>query len=138
MIVRYPGECLVDGLRWVDEIVEAAHFARAIGGQVVLNANPDTGRPFAEWKRRRAVTWREFDCDVNYVAPKWIAWLYRWLPHSIGWYGKQYDSVDFAPFFLWSLHAYKWSIGWLPKRRAQRYGPMRLGVLRYNERVLTL
>lgn len=140
MTIRYPGELIVDRLLWErpSEAMNAARFAAAIGGQVLLTTESVPGLTYHEWQRSRRITWREFDRDTLYVAPWWLAWLYRWLPHSVGWYGKQFDSVVQAPFFLWSLHAMKWNLGWLPKRRALRYGEMRLGVLRFNQRALTL
>lgn len=81
---------------------------------------------------------REMERDVRLFAPRWIAWLYRWLPTRISWArGKAFDRASDPAYFLWSIYATRWFVGWLPARRAKRYGCW-LGVLRINDRAIRL
>lgn len=143
MKIRYPGERIVDGLWWTTaEYDDVTRFAGAIGGCVIASTdlNYDAakrGPTLAAWHRRHAISWRAFDRDLNYVAPRWVAWLYRWLPHHVGWYGREYDDQRPA-YFLWHVAALRWHLGWLPRRRAQNYTARWFGVLRCNDRALVL
>jgi hypothetical protein len=135
--LRYPLERIVDGLLWNGGPMEpATAFAKAIGGEVLLTDQP-SGPPYAQWKAEHRPTWQLWDRDMLYVAPWWIAWLYRWLPHSIAWHGREYDGIDQAPFFLWNVAAAKWSVGWLPARRRPLLHA-RFGMLRIGQRTLVL
>jgi hypothetical protein len=79
---------------------------------------------------------KELDRQVNLYAPRWIAWLYRVLPYRFGWHrGAAFDDARPA-YFLWSILAPSWHLGWLPARRAKGYstrrGHPRFGVLRWG------
>lgn len=84
----------------------------------------------------------ELDRDLDWYAPRWIAWLYRWLPHWISWRGEAFDSVTGRPYFLWSAWAPKWFIGWMPRRRwpagSGRWGVLHLELLWHRYRMVRL
>ena len=153
MKIRYPLEREIDALLWdaPDNRTLAARFAEAIGGTVLVTSAPDgatlAGPTYAEFRASHRVTGRDFDRDYKYVAPWWIAWLYRWLPRSVSWYGKKYNDAR-PPYFLWCIAGRDFWLGWLPARRATSYlyaaavgtikrGP-RWGVLRYGTKALIL
>ena len=106
--VRYPGVVLVDGL--VERLPDWAP-----GGLRLVH--------------------KELDRQADLYAPRWVAWLYRYLPYRFGWHrGADFDRSEAPPYFLWSILAPTWFLAWLPKRRAERYGKLWFGVLRYGLR----
>ena len=72
------------------------------------------------WKMVR----RDGDLDEVWLAPWWLAWLYRVLPCHVGWCaGPEYG----AGWFLWNIAAPTWLLGWLPAARSL-YGAQRVPV----------
>jgi hypothetical protein len=131
---------LVDGLLWKrpDEAIDyLATFAAAIGGQVV-EAKDGGGLTFIEWRAKRRVVWRDMDRDAVWVAPSWLAWLYRLLPYDLTWRrGPEYDHARLPAFYLFVVHAPTWLLAWLPAARDPRYGA-RLGILMLGDRRIVL
>ena len=77
---------------------------------------------------------KELDRQINFYAPWWLAWLYRYLPYRFAWHrGKDFDVVLGPPYFLWSVSAPRWHVAWLPKRRQAGRYKARWGVIRYGE-----
>lgn len=89
---RYPGTREVDGLWW-KESPEALFFS---------------------------ICGRDFNCDILHVAPRWIAWLYRFLP-TRAFIDRDPQHKTGAPcgFFLWTVRAHTWWIAYLPARQAR-------------------
>lgn len=64
----------------------------------------------------------DFDRDVKYVVWGWLAYLYRYLPTYIGACAGEKFENQHPAYFLWSIGARRWRIGWMPKRRSPTYG----------------
>jgi hypothetical protein len=68
--------------------------------------------------------WREYGRDLErdliLIAPRWLAWLYRWLPRLFSYH----EDDDDGTWFLWAVAATRWRIGWLPARRKPEYGAL--------------
>lgn len=66
------------------------------------------------WRRWGA----DWERDVDYYAPRWVAWLYRWLPVSIVWLNQpEHQKAQEGAYFLWQVLASRWCLGWLPAAR---------------------
>lgn len=116
MLIRWPLTFGVDGLRYSPE-----------WGKNLLNPG---------WQ----VVYRDVDRDISYLAPRWIAWLYRRLPHHLGWHGGSEFDAQRPAYFLWSIQATRWMLAWLPSRRCTAYRAAgmldahSLGILALNDR----
>jgi len=90
------------------------------------------------WKAARREVWRDHERDGVWVAPRWLAWLYRWLPYSVTWHNAPEHRVPQpAAFFLWAITARRWQFAWLPASRRPEYGA-RFGILALGLRRLVL
>lgn len=89
-------------------------------------------------QRTHRVYDRDLERNALNVAPRWIAWLYRWLPNRWSWKGRAYDGEFRAPYYLWAVAAPQWRIAWLPARRmpdtGHRLGALVAGVVGHDGR----
>lgn len=65
---------------------------------------------------------RDWDRDMVWVAPRWLAWLYRHLPQSVVVQNRPEHETPGGAFFLWSIRAGSWQIAWMPARRRPEVG----------------
>lgn len=107
MNMRYPGTQLVARELWEDELL----------------------KPLRKTHRVWALDW---DRECLYIAPRWIAWLYRWLPYHFSWQNTpEQRCAQAAPYYLWHIMAMRWHLGLVPASRQPEY-QARWGVLRWG------
>lgn len=85
------------------------------------------GGPLRQGENLVSEVFREADKDVVWGAPRWLAWLYRWLPLQ-WWYAPQteYDRPRQGMPYLWMAYSRHWELSYLPARRT----PARRAALR--------
>lgn len=126
----YWGMREVDRRLWHQptERMRAARVIGALDHQVLLTTEPGSGPTFAEFLGTHRIVATCGDRELVWVAPRWVAWLYRWLPDTVTWAGAEFDAVTQAPYYLWAVRAPRWYVGWLPRRR-RAAGAGRWGIL---------
>jgi|GEM_PF-5414236 len=64
--------------------------------------------------------YQDVERGLHWIAPRWLAWLYRWLPGSVFvQIGAKYDRpAGPGAYYLWSLSGSRWHVAYLPLRRA--------------------
>lgn len=142
MRVTYPGMREIDQRLWdrPTAAMDAARFAAALGGLVLLTTEPGPGPTFGAFRAAHRVVWRGLDRETVWVAPWWLAWLYRLLPYHVSWNNGPDHQQARPAFYLWHVLAPTWRVAWLPAGRSPDYGA-RWGVLRYgrsSDRMLCL
>jgi hypothetical protein len=111
-ITHFPGMLPVDGLLWQRRPLNAWSAGPS---RAWLKSRPI---PVEVLQRTYRIVRKEYDRDLLWVAPRWIAWLYRWLPYRISWHRRPQEGA----YPLWAVTAPKWRVAWLPAARDPRYG----------------
>lgn len=75
-----------------------------------------TQAPSSKWKGSGSrLVYRDHDQDRFWVAPSWIAWLYRLLPNQVG--VNLTAWIKHPDHFLWDVAAPTWRVGLLIRNR---------------------